>query len=311
MERDFLSMVPIQKLFFDPTFLCEQGQEKLLQATIQSPLALSYPPSLLYQQKFLKKLISKVEEQGGHFGLNEDLILHYNKLLSQLASDITPQQTCFKTFIFTDEIYITIKEDQYKITQGTTGLRLWGASLRLIWHLLQDSAFVRHKNVLELGSGTGLLGLSCMLMGAASVLLTDCNQLVLQRLEENVSIFTAQHMNMKSKVLIQELDWEKPFRLNIQEFVCIASDVIYHPELFKRLLNTIKHLFTQYKCEECWIAGCVRDEATFRMFIQESQQELEGYLDVDVKSIRGKCPIYTDENDLDLKLILIKRLSTR
>lgn len=50
---------------------------------------------------------------------------------------------------------------------------VWCSSASLISYLAQNSKLVRDKHVLELGAGTGIVGLACAQLGAAGVLLTD------------------------------------------------------------------------------------------------------------------------------------------
>lgn len=79
---------------------------------------------------------------------------------------------------------------------GTTGLRTWQASVRLANHLLAHPELVRHKGVLELGSGAGMLSaLSGKLQAVGNIsttaagktTATDRDGAVLERLKANLA----------------------------------------------------------------------------------------------------------------------------
>lgn len=65
-----------------------------------------------------------------------------------------------------------------------TGLNTWDGSIVLAKYLERNPQVVRHKNVLEVGAGTGVSGLSSYLLGATLTVLTDL-EYVLENLEEN------------------------------------------------------------------------------------------------------------------------------
>ncbi|KAJ3334878.1 hypothetical protein HDU91_002480, partial [Kappamyces sp. JEL0680] len=52
---------------------------------------------------------------------------------------------------------LDIVEDVASISNGTTGLSTWGASLFLLEYIAQHLDLVKEKKVLELGAGAGLL----------------------------------------------------------------------------------------------------------------------------------------------------------
>lgn len=64
-----------------------------------------------------------------------------------------------------------------------TGDSLWHGALELVKYLLQHPEVVRHRRVIELGAGTGLVGIVAAALGAASVTITDleCQQTLLQQ----------------------------------------------------------------------------------------------------------------------------------
>ncbi|KAK1221908.1 hypothetical protein PQX77_015288 [Marasmius sp. AFHP31] len=105
----------------------------------------------------------------------------------------------------------TLHESRTTIESGTTGLRTWGASLRLAEYLIAHPDSIRNRRILELGSGIGFLGiivasLQQLLHGVSSLWLTDVNEDVLSRCRRNFSL----ECNLSSKhpdVHYMTLDW--------------------------------------------------------------------------------------------------------
>ncbi|KAL0066545.1 hypothetical protein AAF712_006347 [Marasmius tenuissimus] len=122
----------------------------------------------------------------------------------------------------------TLHESRTTIESGTTGLRTWGASLRLAEYLIahpgSSASFgcfvhllmiyvdlIRNRRILELGSGIGFLGivvasLQQLLRGVSSLWLTDVNEDVLSQCRQNLSL----DCNLSSKhpdVHYRTLDW--------------------------------------------------------------------------------------------------------
>src|ERR1700761_419208 len=66
-------------------------------------------------------------------------------------------------FLSQQPVCIYIEEARNLLAaRGTTGLRVWDASLHLGYFLFAAGAsLIQHKNVLELGAGTGLLSILC------------------------------------------------------------------------------------------------------------------------------------------------------
>lgn len=93
---------------------------------------------------------------------------------------------------------VVLRQEGAAISQGTTGLTTWEASLRLAAHLTAQFSQICHPQarILELGSGTGFLGLVCSRLfhtrsGPRTdfpLVLTDVEGQVLSRLQETVNL---------------------------------------------------------------------------------------------------------------------------
>ena len=94
---------------------------------------------------------------------------------------------------------VTLRQQGTAISQGTTGLTTWEASLRLAAHVVVSPHIWQRNNtyILELGSGTGFLGLVCarlidtMPHTDAQLYLTDLEGQVLDRLHETAKLSTS------------------------------------------------------------------------------------------------------------------------
>lgn len=120
--------------------------------------------------------------------------------------------------------------------QGT-GLTTWDGSVVLAKYLEHARVeSVRGKRVLELGAGTGLVGLSAALLGAQEVVLTDLAY-TMDNLARNVAQTLSDDID-RSRVSTRVLDWFDP-PTDLGSFdVVLASDVVWVEELIPPLVAT-------------------------------------------------------------------------
>eukprot|EP01083_Nonionella_stella_P014693 41235_1 len=159
---------------------------------------------------------------------------------------------------------------------GDTGNNLWDTSVLLV-KCLEHNTFnnnddkwskilnVSNKNVLELGTGTGFVGLGAIHCNANHVWLTDleyCIQNIALNVDKNKLIWDHRNTENKQceenmnpnpfeKVNVFELDWfnvEKSLlkfnkiKKNSVDMI-IGSDVIWIKELVPMLVNTLQYLY--------------------------------------------------------------------
>jgi predicted nicotinamide N-methyase len=130
-----------------------------------------------------------------------------------------------------------------------TGLISWDGSVVLAKYFELHPTVVQDKRVLEVGSGTGIVGLSSYFLGAKRVLLTDLSY-SLPNLQRN--IFKNQEKNTHRIDLDWEmistgmLDWKDPKTYPKEENgegawdVIVGSDVIWLEELVPPLIQTLE-----------------------------------------------------------------------
>eukprot|EP00697_Spironema_sp_BW2_P017694 gnl/Spiro4/9466_TR5012_c0_g1_i1.p1 gnl/Spiro4/9466_TR5012_c0_g1~~gnl/Spiro4/9466_TR5012_c0_g1_i1.p1 ORF type:complete len:336 (+),score=86.62 gnl/Spiro4/9466_TR5012_c0_g1_i1:67-1008(+) len=122
-----------------------------------------------------------------------------------------------------------------------TGASVWDAALLLIQYLqCFPSGFWRGRRVLELGSGTGVVGIACAFLGA-DVTLSDQAQL-LPLLQQNV--FLNSQKNPTLRLCVTQLNWTVPELLTLPHTydTVLVSDCVFLPNLVQPLVNTLVRL---------------------------------------------------------------------
>ncbi|XP_072198515.1 protein N-lysine methyltransferase METTL21A isoform X3 [Excalfactoria chinensis] len=102
---------------------------------------------------------------------------------------------------------------------------------------------LRDRSVIELGAGTGLLGIVATLLGAR-VTITD-REPALEFLESNV--WANLPSELHPRAVVKELTWGKDlgnFSPGAFDFV-LGADIIYLEETFAELLQTLEHLCSE------------------------------------------------------------------
>ncbi|KAI0786436.1 putative methyltransferase-domain-containing protein [Abortiporus biennis] len=95
---------------------------------------------------------------------------------------------------------------------------------------------LKGKNILELGSGTGLVGLVAGLLGA-NVWITDQSPL-LDIMARNVELNALQ-----DHVVVKELNWGEPVPQDLLDIdMILAADCVYFEPAFPLLVQTLKDL---------------------------------------------------------------------
>lgn len=150
-------------------------------------------------------------------------------------------------------------------SSGLLGGTVWPAAQSLCTYLLEHRQSLDMQNVVELGSGTGAVGLFAAGLGA-NVILTDCcpppestiyttdgtarlpdkgSDKLLELLTQNVQVNKDAFPNNVPKVM--ELDWTSPSDIervaSLGPFdVVLASDVTHFSLMHEPLTNTISSL---------------------------------------------------------------------
>ena len=130
------------------------------------------------------------------------------------------------------------------LTTDSTGQRIWDAG-RVLASVLCHSD-LNGKRVLELGSGTGVGGLTAAKGGAALVMLTDGSETAVELLQQNIEA-----NDLEDRAQSYQLSWGRSYLADTVDLVAhgpwdliIGSDLLYAPESHPDLLTTLAALCT-------------------------------------------------------------------
>ncbi|XP_067847943.1 EEF1A lysine methyltransferase 3-like [Heptranchias perlo] len=116
---------------------------------------------------------------------------------------------------------------------------VWGPGLVLCRYFEDEKFNFTGKKVLELGSGTGIVGILAVLLGG-DVTMTD-RAYVLKQIEYNVSAnipATSRHRS-KTRALLWGTD-QNNFPTDFD--IILGSDIVYSPSQFPGLIQTLLHI---------------------------------------------------------------------
>ena len=127
--------------------------------------------------------------------------------------------------------------ENYLGSSGTGGL-IWSTAIEFATFCHQHIDWTNQR-VLELGSGTGVLGLLLLRFGAANVTLTDQASIV-PLLERNVALNGLKQRGAS----VKELTWGSTSSAFLSDDegrfdYIVGSDITYHPRLIPLLLDTL------------------------------------------------------------------------
>ncbi|KAM8934775.1 protein N-lysine methyltransferase METTL21A [Pelodytes ibericus] len=119
---------------------------------------------------------------------------------------------------------------------------VWDAAVVLCMYLETGAINVKGSSVIELGAGTGLVGIVAALLGA-QVTITD-REVALDFLKLNV--MENLPADLKHNVSIQHLTWGKSLESFSTYDIIVGADIIYLEETFPDLLQTLLHLSSRH-----------------------------------------------------------------
>ncbi|KAI1204552.1 putative methyltransferase-domain-containing protein [Annulohypoxylon truncatum] len=286
---------------FEPDFLAWPPSSLLKSADVQKWLYKRlFDPSLNpklppegYQMRVLKLLLSKIKKATDEHEVSCELKTHLASLAARGAPPEfqTFHEKAYVTFTCTPEKpdlvdgyddaperTVTLLERRHLVSGSrTTGFRTWEASLHLASYLLTDtgSSFVRNKNVLELGTGTGFLTiLLAKHLQAKRVTATDGDEDVIEALNENIAL---NKLDNPQRARTGTLTWGCDLEGTWVEDDCgthpydivIGTDITYDKIAISALVSTLYSLFNMRPELKVIISSVVRNAETFEVFKDE------------------------------------------
>lgn len=291
LTKQFLCCTAIIKMNFMPLDENEDYpfhldvQKKVLDSTINSDLIKQYPIKTSYQKAFLKLFMTKIEESGNE--IHDDLYTAYCRLISLQDEE----SVHYRHFLVENGTLncITLKESTNLISKGTTGLCSWQGAVVLSDWCAENIEQFQGKNILELGCGVGLTGMSIIsICSPKQYIFSDCHPTVLDMLCENVKLnflLNKQHklsnmydtslrlkLQLKYKqtdIKIIDLNWQDIEYVTedfLQPDIIVAADILYESDSFDSLTLGLKHLLTS--SNYAVFAATIRNEDTISQFLE-------------------------------------------
>jgi predicted nicotinamide N-methyase len=246
----------------------DEEQEKLLMATINHKVMNRYPLSLTYRQIFVKQLIQLLEKNN--LTISESLAINYSRLITDCDHNNSncDQNFNYLSYILSDGQIISLRESNYLVINGTTGLKSWTAAKHLAHWVSNNKQLVENKSILELGSGIGLTGIVILkTCSPNSFTFSDHNSMVFEILEHNLLI---NNVNQKSN--IYAIDWEDSncldhYLIDNNPDVIIAADVVFDPLITSYLCTVLNKLLNEKNRNRVCYIGCTqRNNETIEHF---------------------------------------------
>jgi predicted nicotinamide N-methyase len=185
-----------------------------------------------------------------------------NVSMSSSDDEVSPFDQEEQEFLHVQCKQVTMTLRQFGSADPNWGIHssVWDGGLALARYLeLSESDLV-----IDMGSGTGIVGISCAAQGATAYL-TDMED-ALPLLRENVEI-NSSLWNGRRKPECVKLDWFAPLnehwlqrvRQEVRQcsrIIVSGADVVYRASLFRPLLITVKRLIVEFSDSslECWFA---------------------------------------------------------
>jgi len=232
---------------------------------------------------------------------------------------------------------INLKEKTLFNANGDEGLHLWESSIVLSRYIIKYKQLFEGKKIIELGSGCGLVGLTCLkYTNCNDFTFTDYQPSVLDNLKENITLNSIKHQHISSnentgntgkeintnnqtgiclgcyseRYKILNIDWRDYEKYNTQIYdYIIGSELIYIggfiEELVKLIFNLLspngKALITMptNRSKTLDFLKFVEDNKMFCTFAEVKEEDLLG------------CPLENEkeykklfENIVDMKIVL-------
>ncbi|MCJ1339531.1 hypothetical protein MMC09_004821 [Bachmanniomyces sp. S44760] len=245
---------------------------------------LQYQPPVRYKVRVLKRIVETIEHaivDPEEDEISDDLTYCLADLMSQpqIPYDLAAQRKCYVTYTMPSldcsGLGVTTLEARSLLAaSGTTGLRTWEAALSLGTYLSSSSGkhFVKGKNVIEVGAGTGFLSILCAkYLDARYVLATDGSVGTVSDLTSNIHL---NGLQVGDGIGVAVLEWghtlpdgpNNGYTDARRYDLLLGADVTYDGKSIPSLLATFKNLFSKHPAIVALISATVRNEETLEVF---------------------------------------------
>lgn len=170
---------------------------------------------------------------------------------------------------------IPIKDKEIEIKQnldyGYAG-EVWDAALVLAYFYLSDKSKKVHdfenKTIIELGAGTGILGIIAASLNAKKVIQTDKEECI--KLIQINQKLNKEKLGLKATLEAHTLDWtnEEDYNKFSTESIdyIIGSDLVWNPSLREPLFKCLSYLLNSQTSTEAILSFQIRDKEIMKFF---------------------------------------------
>ncbi|KAI8894098.1 putative methyltransferase-domain-containing protein [Globomyces pollinis-pini] len=205
-------------------------------------------------------------------------------LLSLLCGKLSSSGHSVSKFEFKNAGVIEIRETSF--TEAEIGFQTWGAGILMAKMIDENILKVQDKDILELGSGTGITSLVCGRMGAKSVIMTDFHPVVIENALINID-----KNQLSDKIRCLKLDWswcedQENCFLNEEDIILrntnwkmiIAADCVYDPSHARLVPKVAKHYLS--KDSDARFHICVTHRLQFMSEVEQFEKNMinEGWI---------------------------------
>ncbi|CAG8613557.1 10337_t:CDS:2, partial [Paraglomus brasilianum] len=140
---------------------------------------------------------------------------------------------------------ITLRIRDSTFVDDNVGFKTWGSAYLLAKLISSGSSIpltsLRSRSAMELGTGTGLVGLACATLGCPRVVLTDYHPQVLSNAAYNIQLV----QSLQSEILLHRLDWQEIAEgadkaIDETFDIIIGADIVYeivHTQWLPRVID--------------------------------------------------------------------------
>jgi predicted nicotinamide N-methyase len=133
-----------------------------------------------------------------------------------------------------DALLNAISDEQFKNDERLPyWADIWPSAIALSEYVIENKSEFKNKNIIELGCGLGLVGITGTAMGG-NVLFTDNDPQALGFTQINFK------RNFKRPASVQLLDWRNPAKSQLFDII-IAADIIYEERWLEPVLDILDH----------------------------------------------------------------------
>jgi hypothetical protein len=236
-----------------------------------------------YRKMVLKRFILHVEQKS-------DGVVH-EKIIENYVDGVILTKCCSARYDNNVVVYRlhdkTVRADIFEepsiiMRSGSTGRRTWEAAKALMDYLAQelnrDWDFYKKYNYIELGSGTGFLGVILYKLlngshgGDTDILLTDGSDDVVKGIWETLRL---NELNRLENLYVKRLRWteDSPLISESKPQILLAADVTFDRDSIADLVKCIYDFLKGANCSFALVAATIRSEQTFNKFLSLSIEE--------------------------------------